>query len=216
MAVKNVYVHSNFNKQELRNFSAEKRSTDPTGADLYEGRVWENTTDKRLKWYDGTDVKTLAQLEDLEVFGALVDTHSASSGIPSTGSGFNGEIRQGDYWIITTAGTIPNLSGKSTTLEVGDFLFAATDDAAAAVDFYGVQTNLNLPDGIGLVEEVTLAALPANVPTDIPTTFDNAYNIDVYDSNNEKIELKITGPITAPQAESNVALTNVKFRITGN
>lgn len=215
MATKSVYVNLDLQQQELRNVSLEKLSTDPTGGDLYEGRIWYNTTDDRVKYYDGTAVKQVAELDDLEIFGALVGTHDASTGIPTAGSGVAGAIRQGDYWIVTTAGTIAGLSGASTVLSVGDFLFAATDGAATAADFYGVQTNLDIPASIPQVEEVTLSSLPANTATAIPTTFTNVYSIEAYDSSNNKIELCIAGASTAPTAESNVTLTNVNFRVVG-
>lgn len=215
MGLFNSYRDHNFNAREIRNVSLEKLATDPTGAGLYAGRVWENTTDARIKWYDGTAVKTLAQLEDLEAFGALVGTHDATTGIPTTGSGPSNAIRQGDYWIVSVGGTIAGLSGASTTLQAGDFIFAGVDAAAASTDFYGVQTNISVPASIASVEEVTLANLPANTPTAIPTTLTNVYGIQAFDSTDAEIGLCIAGATTAPTAESTTALTNVKFRIVG-
>lgn len=44
---------------EIRNVRLENLAADPSGGDLYEGRIWENSTSHTIKWYDGTTVKTL-------------------------------------------------------------------------------------------------------------------------------------------------------------
>jgi len=45
---------------KLQNAVIDPVASDPTGGDLKEGRFWYNTTDKQLKYYDGTEVVTLA------------------------------------------------------------------------------------------------------------------------------------------------------------
>lgn len=60
----------------------------------------------------------------------------ASSGdVPSPPS----DIQEGDFWRITIAGTIGTM-----VLKPGDVLFAATDEASQASDFFGVQSNVDL------------------------------------------------------------------------
>lgn len=64
--------------------------------------------------------------------GELVGDHDASTGLPTTGTGEGGAIDKGDYWHITTAGTIAGLGD----LAVGDVLFAKADNASVAADFF--------------------------------------------------------------------------------
>lgn len=45
---------------KLQNAVIDPVASDPTGGDLKEGRFWYNTTDKQLKYYDGTGVSSIA------------------------------------------------------------------------------------------------------------------------------------------------------------
>ncbi|MEO0331812.1 MAG: hypothetical protein AAF223_09020 [Bacteroidota bacterium] len=210
-----MYVHLDGNQNELQNWSLEKLGTDPTGGDLYEGRIWENTGDNSVRYYDGTAVQTLATLEDLTSIGNFQGVHDASGGaVPST-TADGSAIVAGDFWRVSVAGTIVGIGGDDV-LEVGDLIFANIPAATAAADFTAVQANLNLSGALAQVEEVTLATLPASTPTAVPTTFTNAYNIQVFDSADEEIGVKIAGPTTAPTIESNQALANLKIRVSGN
>lgn len=214
MATEKYYKNLDGQGNELQNWSLEKLAADPTGGDLYQGREWYNTTDNTIKFYDGTAVQTVATLAELTKIGAFQGTVDASAGLPTTtldGS----PIAAGDYWRVSVAGTIVGIGGDDV-LEVGDLIYANIDAAAVAADFTAVQANLNLSGNISQVEEVTLASLPANTATAVPTTFTNVYSIEAYDSTDMKIHLCHAGTTAAPTVESNVALTNIKFRIVGN
>lgn len=215
MATENIYKHLDGQGNELRNWSLEKLAADPTGGDLYQGREWYNTTDNVIRYYDGTNIQTVATLEELTKIGTFQGVHDASGGaVPSTtldGSA----IVAGDFWRVSVAGTIVGIGGDDA-LEVGDLIYALADGASTAADFTAVQVNAALSSNIGLVEEVVLSSLPANTAIAIPTTFTNVYNVQCFNSSNEEIGLFLSGDITAPTAESSASLTNVKFRITGN
>ena len=215
MASEKYYKNLDGQGNELQNWSLEKLAADPTGGGLYQGREWYNTTDNTVKFYDGTSVQTVATLAELTKIGAFQGTHDASGGLVPVVTLDGSAISAGDYWRVSVAGTIVGIGGDDV-LEVGDLVYANIDSAAVAADFTAVQANLNLSANISQVEEVVLAALPANTATAIPTTFTNVYSIEAYDSANEKIELCIAGPTTAPTAESSAALTNVNFRVVGN
>lgn len=215
MANKNYYVNSLGNGNELRDWSLEKVAADFTGGDLYTGRQWYNTTTNQIKYYDGTTVQTIATLEELTKIGNFQGVHDASGGLVPSATLDGSAIVAGDFWRVSVAGTIVGIGGDDV-LEIGDLIYANVDGAAVAADFTAVQVNLNLPSNLSQVEEVTLAALPANTVTTIPTNFSNAYNIQAFNSANEEITLCIAGPTTAPTAEASEALTNVRFRITGN
>jgi len=64
MAKQDFIVHIDGNQNELQNWSLEKLATDP--ATLCDGRIWQNTTEDRVKYYDGTDVRVVATLSDVE------------------------------------------------------------------------------------------------------------------------------------------------------
>lgn len=87
---------------------------------------------------------TLSRLNSaVAALGQLVGNHDASGGnLPTTGSGDGGAIVKGDYWRVTTAGTIPGLSPVEE-LENGDVIHAAVDNASDASEFFAVQANLN-------------------------------------------------------------------------
>jgi hypothetical protein len=147
MAENNLYIHNNHNKQELRNFSVEKVASHPTGAGLYEGRLWSLDTDHKFYRYDGNTVHQLVDAQDLNKFGVFVGTHDATTGLPTTGSGVDASgnplsgtasIQAGDFYRISVAGTITGIEGNDA-LDIGDLLIATADGATAASQFLGVQ-----------------------------------------------------------------------------
>lgn len=150
MAVDPIYKHIDHNKQEIRNVSFEKLAAHPTGPDLYEGRFWQLTADDHVYHYSGGVVRQIANIDDLNKYGALIGGHDASGGtVPTQGSGLNEQgapdlsIEAGDSWRITTAGTIAGLASGDAELEVGDLLIALVDSATTAADFMAVQLNLD-------------------------------------------------------------------------
>ena len=60
---------------EIRGLKPQRLAADPQAGDLREGLVWVNTTEKALKWYDGTSVLTVA------TGGTLDDYLSKAGGI---------------------------------------------------------------------------------------------------------------------------------------
>ena len=77
----------------------------PTGPSLYEGRYWQLTTDNRIYFYSGGQIRMVVNAEDLNRFGALVGGHDASTGIiPTQGSG------------------VDSLGGPDLSIEAGDSL----------------------------------------------------------------------------------------------
>ena len=209
------YSAINAHKNEIQDIKWEVLATDPTGGDLYEARFWYNSTDKRFRFYDGTSVLSAATLTDLASIGAFQGVHDASGGaVPATRT--NGDpIVAGDFWRISVAGTIAGIGGDDA-LEVGDLIFANISGTPAAADWTGVQVNLDLPATLAQVEEVTLATLTANTATAVPTTFTNAYSVQVFDSSDNEIILDIAGPSTARTVEASEALSNIKIVIVGN
>lgn len=85
---------------------------------------------------DGVDpvADTLAKLYDLMVsLGEFAGDHDASTGaLPTVGSGIAGAIDKGDYWYVTTAGTITGFA----TMNIGDVIFARVANAGAPSQFF--------------------------------------------------------------------------------
>lgn len=63
------YSHVNMKGNQLLNATFEKIPADPSGAGLWEGRYWYNTTDKVYKGYDGTSIKVLSKTDAADVIG---------------------------------------------------------------------------------------------------------------------------------------------------
>ena len=212
MAEQKIYTHLDGNKNELRNWSIEKLAADPTGADLYAGRFWENAG--TIKYFDGTAVKTVATLAGLTSIGTFQGAFDASNGIPTTtldGS----PIVAGDYWRVGTAGVIAGI-GADDNLEIGDVVFATAAAAAAAADFTAVQANMSLGADLAMVAEATVATLPAATATAIPLSgLTEVYSIEVYNAANERIQVCVEGPKTAPTIEASEALTSLTVRMVG-
>lgn len=63
---------------EIRGLKPQRLIADPLAGDLREGLVWVNTTEKALKWYDGTSVLTVAT-------GGTLDDYLSKAGGTLTG-----------------------------------------------------------------------------------------------------------------------------------
>lgn len=63
---------------EIRGLKPQRLAADPQAGDLREGLVWVNTTEKALKWYDGTSVLTVAT-------GGTLDDYLSKAGGTLTG-----------------------------------------------------------------------------------------------------------------------------------
>lgn len=59
MATLPVLVNIDLNGNQILGLRLEVLASDPTGADLYEGRLWFNSADNLVKYYDGTGVVTV-------------------------------------------------------------------------------------------------------------------------------------------------------------
>lgn len=73
----------NLNGNQLLGLRLEVLASDPAGGGLYEGRLWFNSTDNLLKYYDGTQVVELGVAETGGVASLTVD----DSSIENTGTG---------------------------------------------------------------------------------------------------------------------------------
>lgn len=69
--------------QGLQNFTFERLSADPAQNDLWEGRAWQNTTTKKLFWYNGVAV---VEIGASDVTQEEVDAIEAGAGLNADGT----------------------------------------------------------------------------------------------------------------------------------
>lgn len=130
----------NINGNEVQNAKFHILATDPVAP--VEGLYWWNTTDKRIKYYDGTSVRTIAILDDLTGGLTYKGTIDASSN-PNYPSGV-----VGDLYVFSVAGKIGGASGEN--VEAGDMIICNTDNAGGTEATVGGDwdsINKNIPAG---------------------------------------------------------------------
>lgn len=122
------------NQNELQNWSVQKLTSDPTP---FEGQLWLNTTDDKLKYYDGTSIITLASISDVEGLLDFKGGYDANTNTPDLDTTPSG-ILKGDVYVVTAAGNF-----FTEPVSIGDTLFAKVDAASTLGDWVIVERNLN-------------------------------------------------------------------------
>lgn len=222
---KQTYVHRDFNKQELQNFAIQQLAADPTGVDLYEGRIWQNTTDNKIKKYLNGAVETFAceswVIEEINKLGQAQQSKSAAPGLlPVPADKVNGDLTTivpGDWWAISAAGTITGIQGDDV-LAVGDKIQFLGGDPTVASNWLGIQRNVDdLLLGFVKTDRQTVnlvASVPLTVASSVLT---DIHSIQVYDTTGELIEVCISKTINLNERvlTSNVSLTGVVVDLMG-
>ena len=222
--VQQVYTSLNFNENEIKNVSFEKLAADPSGAELYEGRFWENTTEHKYKWYDGVKIRVIISEEEIQnlinQIGQSQGGFDASSGLlPTVANLIDGDtqIRRGDYWDITVAGTIAGITGDDV-LDVGDVLKFVGTNPATPAHWLGIQRNLNDTLLGNTKTERQTVNLVAQTPLTVSATIiPDIFTIQVYNSAGEMIMVDISKGANPNQRvlKSNKSLTGVVVEMTG-
>jgi hypothetical protein len=122
------------NQNELQNWSLQKLTTDPTP---FTGQLWLNTTSGVLKYYDGANIITLADLSAVEGLLDFKGGYDAATNTPDLDVSPSG-VKKGDVYVVTAAGNF-----YTEAVSVGDTLFAKVDNATALGDWVVVERNLN-------------------------------------------------------------------------
>ena len=149
------------NQNELQNWSQQKLASDPTP---FEGQVWLNTTDNRLKYYDGTTIHIIADLSDVTGLLDFKGGYDAATNTPLLDA-TPIAIAKGDMYVVTVAGNF-----FTEAVSIGDTLFAKIDSATLLTDWVIVERNLN--PATETVEGIARIATSAEVTTG---TNDTAY-----------------------------------------
>lgn len=222
---KQVITDLNLNEQEIQNVSLEKLATDPSGAGLYKGRVWHNSTTDLVKRYDGVAVQILADrsyvTSEINKLERLQGAFSAAPGLlPTASNKTQGDLTQvipGDYWIISTGGTIVGIQGDDT-LSTGDKLQYVGGGAATAANWVGIQTNLNDSLIGNVTGEKQTVSLTANTPLAVnAATITNIHSIQIYTSAGDEIIIDIQklGGANQRTITSKKTLTGVVVELLG-
>jgi len=177
----------------------EMLSVDPTGVDLFAGRHWINTSQKKKKFYDGTTIHVLADeayvQQQINQIGQSQGAFDASSGaLPTVANLIDSDtvIRRGDYWDISVAGDIAGLMGGEAHLAVGDVLKFVGTDPANASHWIGIQRNINETLLGNVKKERQTVNLVANTPLTVSAaSFVDLFSIQCYNSVGEEIILEI-------------------------
>lgn len=219
-----VYTNFDMNGNEIRNVSLEKLATDPSGVDLFEGRIWENITEHKYKWYDGVKIRVILSEEEIQnlinQIGQAQGGYDASSGLlPTVSNLIDGDtaIRRGDYWDITVAGTIAGIGGDDV-LDVGDVLKFVGTNPATPGHWLGIQRNLNDTLLGNTKAERQTVNLVAHTPLTVSASIiPNIFTIQVYDSDGNLIIVDVKKGANPNQRviTSNKSLTGVVVEMTG-
>jgi len=217
MAKQDFIVHIDGNQNELQNWSLEKLATDP--ATLYDGRIWQNTTEDRVKYYDGTDVRVVATLSDVEGLLNFKGGYNATTNNPNLETPAAGAITTGDAYIVTVGGDF-----FTEAVEPGDLLISQVDDPATLSDWVRVQANI--PSGVAVKFAVDLSNVDPNVTRTFvggQTTFEVTHSLNTLDtivqikriSDNKQFQAEIiNNTVNTVQAIGNGNITNGIYRIT--
>jgi hypothetical protein len=223
MAQKLFQVDINLDGNELKNVVVDKVVSDPISP--VAGQLWYNTTVNKLKYFDGTSVRIIAS-EDyvttaINQLGQIQGGFSAVAGLlPTAGDKTQGDltqIKKGDYWVITAAGTIAGIEG-SDVLSVGDIIQFYGSNPATAADWLGIQRNLDDTLVGNAKTERQTVNLVANTPLNVnAATLSDIFSVQTYNSAGEEIIVSISklGPANQVTLESKKSLTGVAVDLIG-
>lgn len=150
----------NLNGNELRNASVEKLSADPVGAGLFEGRIWKNTTEERIKYYCNGAIHVLTTYDDLEKRERLVGAIDAASittdlvtdyaaavtvyspDVDGSADTSLATLDRGDKFLISSDGDLGGiLGGGNQNVQAGDLVYVLVDSPSALTDFVAIDRN---------------------------------------------------------------------------
>jgi hypothetical protein len=137
MAQKKFLVDINLDLNQLVNARIENGTSFVSGGAGSTGRVVYDTSDQRIKYDTGTALLTVATLNDVAGLLDFKGGYDASTNTPNLETPSAGAVLKGDFYVVTTAGTFFGVD-----LEVGDSLFAESDNPSAVTDWVILQGNV--------------------------------------------------------------------------
>ncbi len=155
---KKILVSYNFLGNEIQNALLHVLAAAPTA--LGAGQVYYDSTENRVRWYDGAAWNSLYTINDAgtattdlwsaDKIQTVIDNavsggvnyrggYDAATNTPNLDSSPTaGSILKGDMYTVTAAGTF-----YTEQVEIGDVLIAEIDNAASVSDWTIVERNLN-------------------------------------------------------------------------
>lgn len=136
------------------------------------GRFMFDTTTIRLLYDDGSNIQTVANLNDVAGLLEFKGGYNATTNTPNLTSGVG--ILKGDYYVVTTGGTF-----YGVVVEIGDSLFANVDTPVALADWTLVQGNVvyateSVPGVVQLATQVEVDAGSNDTKVVTPLKLKNA------------------------------------------
>jgi hypothetical protein len=190
-----------------------------------DGQEWYDTTDDKRKVRVDTTTETYAfeswVVEEINKLERIQGSFSAAAGLlPTSANKINGDLTQivpGDYWIISTAGTIAGIVGADQ-LSVGDKLQYVGGGVSTASNWVGIQTNLNDDDLGGVKSERQTVNLVANTPLTVTAAvIADIHSVQVFNSAGLEIVVGIdrSGAANTRILTSKRTLSNVVVELLG-
>lgn len=105
---------------------------------LTEARFWYNSTQKRLKYYNGSITLIVADLSDVAGTLNFQGGYNATTNVPNLTSPAPGAVKKGYYYVVTTAGLF-----FGEQLDIGDSIFSNIDDPSSLANWTRVQANVS-------------------------------------------------------------------------
>jgi len=165
MATK-VFLHDlDLNLNQLLNARFQVLATDPVAPT--ESQFWYNSTDNRVKYYDGTSVQEVANLNDIVGLLNYKGGYDAAGNTPNLTTPAAGAVEKGDVYTVTAAGNF-----FTESVQVGDMLISEIDDPSSLADWTVVEQNLNAASETvaGYIRIATQAETDAGVADTIAIT----------------------------------------------
>jgi hypothetical protein len=135
MANKKFYVDIDLQNNKLDNATIGANSSINSLA----GSFQYNSGTGRLQYRDSSTTQDVANLNDIVGYLNFKGGYNATTNVPDLVTPTAGSVREGDFYVVTTAGTF-----FTEEVAIGDSLIAKVDNPSALTDWVRVQSNVTL------------------------------------------------------------------------
>lgn len=137
MAEKKFLVDINLNLNQLLNSRIENGTSFVSGGIASVGRVVYDTSTNRILYDTGSQLETVATLNDVTGLLDFKGGYNALTNTPNLTTPSSGAVLKGDFYVVSVDGTF-----FGEALEVGDSLIAQIDNPSALTDWVILQGNV--------------------------------------------------------------------------
>lgn len=171
---KEFFTNIDLLQNQIKGIAIDNLVADPGTPVL--GQFWFNTTSNTLKFYDGSTVHTIANLNDLAGGVTFKGGYDASTNTPDLDTTPISGIVTGDLYVVTADGLF-----FTEQVRAGDSLIAEVDDPTTLADWILVQSNIDFASDTvaGIIRIATQAEVDAGVLNNVavvPSTLQDKLN----------------------------------------